>query len=236
MMPPLFSVEMDNHWKTASRESTNIATPAQEQKEPIVQVYVARAYNWRGIFACHTWIAFKRPPDAQYTVAEVIGFRLDDGLSVVTVRPEIPDRKWFDHPPEIIQTLTGEKAAKAIPQIEAAIESYPYDYEYRTYPGPNSNTFTAHIIRNVDQLTVELPPHAIGKDWLTDSYVMDLSETGTGVQASLFGLLGFTAGLGEGLEVNLLGMNLGVDFADPALKLPFTGRVGFDDEPVSFTE
>jgi hypothetical protein len=32
----------------------------------------------------------------------------------------------------------------------------------------------------------------------------------------------------EGLELNLLGLNIGVDAAVPALKLPAIGRLGLD--------
>jgi hypothetical protein len=31
----------------------------------------------------------------------------------------------------------------------------------------------------------------------------------------------------EGLELNLLGLNFGIDIYKPAIKLPFVGRVGF---------
>jgi len=30
----------------------------------------------------------------------------------------------------------------------------------------------------------------------------------------------------EGIELNLLGLSLGIDFSRPALKLPFIGRLG----------
>lgn len=46
---------------------------------------------------------------------------------------------------------------------------------------------------------------------------------------NLFGVLGLTVGLSDGLEVNVLGLNFGVDVLRPALKLPFVGRLGFRD-------
>jgi hypothetical protein len=100
------------------------------------------------------------------------------------------------------------------------------------WPGPNSNTFISHIIRSVPELGVELPPHAIGKDWIDDGDLFGLSETGTGVQVSLLGALGLTVGLAEGVEVNILGFNFGLDLWRPALKLPFVGRIGFKDAPI----
>jgi hypothetical protein len=45
----------------------------------------------------------------------------------------------------------------------------------------------------------------------------------------MFGLLGVTLAREEGIELNLLGMNFGIDFYKPALKLPFIGRLGVGD-------
>lgn len=47
-----------------------------------------------------------------------------------------------------------------------------------------------------------------------------------------FSLLGFTAGLGEGVEVQVLGLCFGVDLLRPALKLPMAGRLGMRDAPL----
>jgi hypothetical protein len=33
------------------------------------------------------------------------------------------------------------------------------------WPGPNSNTFTAAVLRAVPELAILLPPNAIGKDF-----------------------------------------------------------------------
>jgi hypothetical protein len=46
------------------------------------------------------------------------------------------------------------------------------------------------------------------------------------VQVSLGGLLGFTIGWIEGVEVNVLGLVAGFDLRRPALKLPGLGRIG----------
>jgi hypothetical protein len=35
----------------------------------------------------------------------------------------------------------------------------------------------------------------------------------------------------EGIEVNLLGLNFGIDFKSPALKLPGIGRLGLSPAP-----
>ena len=58
-----------------------------------------------------------------------------------------------------------------------------------------------------------------------------MSPSGTGVQVSLFGLLGVLAGVEEGVELNLMTLTFGVDVKRPALKLPIVGRVGFSQCP-----
>ena len=75
---PLFMVScgtlhMDRDWRTADRSSTGIAPPADTTPEAIVQVYAARAFNWRGAFAVHTWIASKPANAAHYTVHHGVG-------------------------------------------------------------------------------------------------------------------------------------------------------------------
>jgi hypothetical protein len=42
------------------------------------------------------------------------------------------------------------------------------------------------------------------------------------------GLAGILLAADEGLELNILGLNIGIDAAVPALKLPAIGRLGLD--------
>jgi hypothetical protein len=78
----------------------------------------------------------------------------------------------------------------------------------------------------VPELARALPPTAIGKDFREDGLFAGLTPSRTGVQASLYGLAGFTIGWVEGVEINLLGLVAGLDLRSPALKLPGWGRVG----------
>lgn len=224
-------------WRTADRSSAKLAPSPSEESAAVVQVYAARTFNWHKFLAVHSWVAFKEKNATAYEVYHVLGWRARDGGRTIAVSQDIPDRKWYGNQPILLNDLRGKIAEAAIPKIREAIQNYPYPNFYRMYPGPNSNTFVSHIIRQVDELQVELPANAIGKDWIGEGDLFGLSESGTGVQFSLFGMLGMTLGVAEGVELNLLGLTFGVDVWRPAVKLPGFGRLGIDDAPVSnFTE
>ena len=214
-------------WFNAPRHSAGIAPdPAKFADVAIVQVYIAPTYGWRGYFAVHPWIIFKRSGETAYTRYDVIGWRSED---VVQRNYALPDGLWYGAQPRLLVDHRGKGAEAIIDKIEAAIESYPYAHTYQAYPGPNSNTFLAHIGREVAALGLDLPANAIGKDYRTLSRPVGLSSSGSGVQASLFGLFGISIGLAEGVEFNILGLNFGIDLNSPALRLPFIGRIGMDD-------
>ena len=221
-----------NSWQTASKESMGIAPLAQDEPEAIVQLYVARTYNWRKYFAVHSWISIKEKNASQYTNYHVTAWGARRDGDSVWINQDLPDRRWFGADADMIVSLKGEKAEAAILKIKKAVENYPYRNTYRIFPGPNSNTFISYILRQTPEIGVELPPTAIGKDWINEGDFFGVSETNTGFQVSALGVLGFTLGLGEGVEVNLLGMSFGLDLWRPAIKLPFVGRLGFADAPV----
>jgi len=226
MMASCGSVKLGQDWRTATRDSAGIVAPAQRTPEAVVQVYAARAFNWRGIFAVHTWIATKPPAAGSYTVHQVVGWNAYHNLPVVVSNNDLPDRRWYGAEPELLFELRGAEASAAIPKIEAAIHSYPYPRRYVMWPGPNSNTFVAHVSRQVPELRVDLPPTAIGKDFLPGGAVLARAPSGTGVQLSLFGLAGLILASEEGVELNLLTLGVGIDPLGPALRLPGIGRLG----------
>jgi hypothetical protein len=212
-------------WQFANRDSAGRSPLPAEHAAAIIQVYAARTYSWRGHLAVHTWVATKEKNADSYLVHQVIGFRERRGLPVRVSQRDMPDRYWYGNEPELLIDIRGEEAERLLPQVLAAVESYPYPDSYTMWPGPNSNTFTAHVGRSVPDLRLSLPVTAIGKDYLSGTIIAS-TPSGTGVQFSLFGTLGVMAALHEGVEVNVLGLALGVDFRRPAVKLPGIGRVG----------
>ena len=127
----------------------------------------------------------------------------------------------------MILNITGDRAARLIPKIEAAVQSYPFTDRgsYRVWPGPNSNTFVAWIGRHVPELNLEMPAIALGKDYLGDGAFFSVTPSGTGWQLSLWGVVGMALAYREGLELHVLGTTLGLDFDDVAVKLPGIGTL-----------
>ena len=216
---------MNSEWRTASREPVGLAPDPAAHPEAVIQVYAARTVGWRGVFGVHSWVAVKPARAGDYTVYEVIGWKLRWDDTAVSIRSREPDGRWFGNEPELLADKRGAAAEALISRIDKAAKSYPYAQEYSAWPGPNSNTFTAWITRAVPELRVDLPPTAIGKDYLGSSVIAS-APSGSGIQLSVVGVLGVTASTVEGLELNLLGLTFGLDPWPPAIKLPLLGRLG----------
>jgi Protein of unknown function (DUF3750) len=212
-------------WRDADWSSTGFLPPAASDAAPRLLVFAARNGTWRSIFAVHTWIVIKPEGADRYTRYDVTGFG-----QPIRVNGFAPDARWFSYEPHVVADIGGERAAAAIPRIEAAVKSYPYanSGDYRIWPGPNSNTFTATVLRAVPELEIAMPPEAIGKDFRPDGSLFGRTDSRTGYEVSIFGLLGAKLGWVEGVELNLLTLVAGLDLRHPALKLPGFGRIGID--------
>jgi len=162
----LISACSNSDWRTASRESAGIALNPTEEKSAVIEIYAADAFSWRGWFAVHTWIATKAENASEYTVYEVVGWRIKRGLPALNeYKTTIPDRYWYGAKPHKILSLKGEKAAELIPKITEAVSRYPWSNQYTLFPGPNSNTFPAWIGLQVSELGLEMPFRAIGSGY-----------------------------------------------------------------------
>ena len=192
-------------------------------KPALVRVYAARVGRWRGIFAHHSWIVIKPAGASRYTRYDVVGWGLPvrtDGWAA--------DGRWFGNPPEPILVLDGAAAEAAIPAVRAAVADYPHRAlgSYTVWPGPNSNTFAAHVMARIPGIDTTLLPTALGKDWTPPGRFAERTPSGTGYRIGVGGYVGVTLGWVEGIEVNLLGLVAGLDLRRPAVKLPGWGRIG----------
>ena len=217
-------VHMREDWRTASRESIGIAPDPEQVKDAVVQVYGARTMGAKGLFGVHTWVAVKPADATEWTVYELVGWRLRSSPSAVVIHHRAPDGRWFGAVPELYVDLRGPGVDTLIERIDKAARDYPYGAQYRVWPGPNSNTFTAWIARAVPELQLDLPATAIGKDYLGGA-IVGTAPSGSGVQLSLGGLFAVAMSEVDGVELNLLGLNFGI--SPNGLKLPLVGRLGF---------
>ena len=220
-----YAGERSGSWYDADWSSARILAPAAASPEARILVFSGRTGRWKGIFAVHSWIVVKAENAKTYTRYDLTGFGRP-----IHVDGWAPDARWFGNAPQIVADIRGPAAAAAIPKIRAAIAQYPYANlgDYRLWPGPNSNTFVASVLRAAPELDIALPPEAIGKDFRADGALFGLTGSGTGVEASLWGLLGLKVGWVEGLEINLFSLVAGLDIRRPAIKLPGFGRIGIE--------
>lgn len=153
-------------WHNASRASAGIAPNPVETDEAVLHVYGADTWGWRGWFAIHTWIAAKRSGESGYTVYDVVGWRGGYGGEVLRITRDIPDRYWYGEKPELLAEHQGEGVDALIDLVDEAARAYPWKATYKAFPGPNSNTFTAWVAKQVPNLNLDLPFSAIGSGYL----------------------------------------------------------------------
>jgi hypothetical protein len=213
------------NFRDADWGSVGMLPPAAEEADARILVFTGRTGRWRGIFSVHSWVVLKPQNATSWSRYDVVGWG-----HPVRENNWDPDARWFGDTPRVLVDLRGPEATALIPKIQAAIAGYAYGHagDYWLWPGPNSNTFIATVLRAVPEMATTLPPNAVGKDFRPRPY-MGLSDSGTGVEASLWGVLGVKVGWVEGVELNLLGLVAGLDLRHPAVKLPGFGRLGVAD-------
>src|SRR3954468_15770594 len=94
-------------WRTASPAPVGLAPDPATTREAVVQVYSARAVSWRGWFGVHTWIATKRTNEPQFTVHEVVGWRLKRTGTTLVTSHRAPDGRWYGNAPELLGDVRG---------------------------------------------------------------------------------------------------------------------------------
>ena len=211
-------------WRDADWSSTGLLPKANSDTQARVIVFTGTAGAWKGIFAVHSWIVLKRANASSWTRYDVVGWG-----EPVRANNWPPDGRWFGNVPVPLVDVSGPDAEKLIPRIEAAIAAYRFARagDYRIWPGPNSNSFVAAILRAVPELAATLPPNAVGRDFRNGFYA-GLTDSGTGVELNLNGVATLKLGWVEGVELNLLGLVVGLDLRYPGLKLPGFGRIGVE--------
>lgn len=214
--------ERPANWREAKWTSSEILPDATKAPEARVTVFAAHTGGMKGAFAVHSWIVIKGRGAATYDRYDVVGWG-----TPVRKNGYAPDAYWYSNAPQTVWEITGTEAEALIPRIEAAIASYPHNQRgaYRLWPGPNSNSFVAYVLRAVPEIDAVLPPNAVGRDYIAEGAFYHFDPTGD-VNLTLYGLIGISAGIKSGFEMHILGLVAGLDFRHPGIKVPAFGRFG----------
>jgi hypothetical protein len=214
--------ERPNSWSSADWTSSGVLPSATANRDAAVYVMAARTGGLKGAFSLHSWIVLKREGSATYDRYDKVGWG-----SPIRHNAYAADGRWYSNAPDIVASATGPEAARLIPAVEQAIADYRYSNrgDYRIWPGPNSNSFVAHVLRGVPDLGVILPPNATGRDYAPGLLAVDLAPDWRDIHVTLGGVFGFAAGVRSGIEFHFAGLVAGLDFASPAIKIPAYGTV-----------
>ena len=229
LVPALGSVavwavrDQPGSWRSADWSSSGLLAQAARRTDAQIHVLAARTGGMKGALAVHSWIVYKRDGETSFTRFDKVGWG-----SPIRRNGYPADGRWYSNAPVLVGSVTGAEAERLIPYLEAAVEAYPWQDrgDYRIWPGPNSNTFVAHVLRAVPDLWIALPPEAVGRDFV--GYGPSAAFEGTGdLRLSLGGYAGLVVGATSGIELQLAGLVCGLDPLAPALKLPGFGRLGY---------
>ena len=123
--------------------------PRRTQQARLI-VFTGTAGAWKGIFAVHSWIVFKRAGDRALDAATTWSAGASR-CAPTTGRSTAAGTATRRGPSP---TSRGADAERLIPRVEAAVAAYSYAQagDYRVWPGPNSNTFVAAVLRAVPEL------------------------------------------------------------------------------------
>lgn len=180
----------------------------------VKDVRIPKGMPWYSRFATHSYVDFRSKPSEPWQRIEIVN--KDSGLILEPVsEEEVHASSRWGNPVHLVSQSKHDGQVLAS-QITAFGKGYN-DTVYKAWPGPNSNTFTDGLLREVDGLSGVLEHNGVGKD---ASWRAGTTAGGTGLEIQS-PLLGAEAGLKEGLNINFMGLTAGIGVWPPAIKLPF---------------
>ena len=197
-------------------------------REARVLVMSGRTGGWKGVFSVHSWVVLK-PENAQELAALRRG-RLgqsgaDQRLGAGRAAGTATSRRWCS-------TCAARTPPSAIPKIEAAVKAYQIR-QCRRLPHL-ARAEQQHLRRHgaARHPGGRSDPAGRTRSAATSARcpMSGLTDSRTGVEASLWGMLGVKLGWVEGVEMNFLGLVAGLDLRNPGVKLPGFGRIGLPQQ------
>lgn len=217
------AMDQPNGWRQANWSSAGILSKKPVVNDAEVYVFTARTGGLKGAFATHSWLVLKPKGARRYDRYDVVGWGRP-----VRKNAYDADGHWYSNKPVINHHIVGEKAELLLPQVEKAIANYRWreQGDYILWPGPNSNTFVANVLRQVPELAAFTPSTAVGRDFPADGRWIGQRNDGA-LFATLGGYFGIVVGGGKGLEINFLGLVAGINPMAGQVLIPAFGAFGF---------
>ena len=216
------SVDRPVSWRNANWASSGLFLDQSDKGQAAIYIMAARTGGFKGAFSVHSWIVIKHRDQDQYDRFDKVGWG-----SPVRKNHRAADAYWYSNMPMIVTKISGEEAERLIPKVENAIAAYRFSNagDYKIWPGPNSNTFVAEVLRNVPELNTTLPPNAVGKDFLGEGTWFMRTANNSDTFINFGGYIGIAYGRTVGFELQFLGQTIGFDIQKPTIKLPAFGRL-----------
>lgn len=213
------------YWDGKDCSATGLLPDPAHHSSAAIYVLAARTSGLKGALASHSWIVIRKPGSRRYERYDKMGWGdviWKDGFAA--------DALWYSNRPVVEHALEGQAAARLIPAIEAAIASYPFAAQgsYCAWPGPNSNSFIAHVLRAAPEIG-RMPATAVGRDFHPRSF-LSWQPAARCVELNLRGYFGVAVGL-RLLEIRFLGLVGGLDLERGAILIPAFGAISLTRTP-----
>jgi hypothetical protein len=215
-------VDRPMSWRAADWSSAGLLPPADADDDAAIYVLAARTGGLKGALSLHSWIVLKRPGAREYERWDKVGWG-----TPLRRNSRAADGRWYSNVPVVVKAVRGVEAETLLPKFERAVADYPYAQAggYRIWPGPNSNSFVAHVLREVPEFGAVLPANAVGRDFRPGIAAFDRAPDWSDFHLTLGGVLGIAVGRLSGIELHFAGLVAGIDLQRPALKIPGLGSV-----------
>jgi len=170
-------------------------------------------------FATHTFIDYRESVRSPWYRVEITHPKSGLVHKSISTADAYARMRWGERV-RILSQDNGIANPNFVRDIKNFVNNYD-DSVYKTYPGPNSNTFIEKIVREVKGISAILDHNAIGKE---NGFYAGKTSGGSGFKLQT-PILGIALGLKEGVEVSVLGLSAGVSAYPPAIRIPFLPKL-----------
>lgn len=159
------------------------------------------------------WIAYRTGKDRNIVLVD-----LSSG-GFVEKKEVLAREKFLDC--QVIWMEQGSQALKMIQLTDGALKKYPFKGEPEAMLGPNVNTLTASLIKQL-AIPAELPSNAMGSYYMGEGFHWNYQSTGNQLALAFGGYCAlFYSDHRAGFS--LLGLTLSYDWKDQVIGLPGLG-------------